>query len=81
LGNCPWRIAPPKAFSHDPSGCREAESMPLVRHTPMVLEMARRDLTNRVGRGHVCPGRPERGGRDRAGEAGCEVIGRILRRA
>ena len=31
--------------------------MPLVKHTPMVLEISRRDLTNRVGRDHVWPAR------------------------
>ncbi len=33
---------------------RETEAMPLVKHTPTVLEIGSRDLTNRVGRGPVC---------------------------
>jgi hypothetical protein len=48
LGDCPWRVAPPKAPFRYPSGCKETESMPLVKHTPMVLAMSRRDWTNRV---------------------------------
>jgi hypothetical protein len=46
-GHCPWRIGP-KASFHDLSGCRETESMPLVKHIPMVLEISRHDLTDRV---------------------------------
>jgi hypothetical protein len=46
-GDCPWRVGP-KASFHDLSRCRETESMPLVKHTPIVLEISRHDLINRV---------------------------------
>ena len=32
---------------------RETEDIPLVKRTPMVLEMGYYDFTNRVSRGHV----------------------------
>jgi hypothetical protein len=35
---------------------RETEYIPLVKLTPMVLEIDHRDLPNSVGRGHVCTG-------------------------
>jgi hypothetical protein len=34
---------------------RETEDIPLVKLTPMVLEMGHRDFTNRVSRDTICP--------------------------
>jgi hypothetical protein len=33
---------------------RETEYIPLVKRSPMALEIDRRELTDRVGHGHVC---------------------------
>src|SRR5262245_4337262 len=38
------------------SKARETEPMSLVTRTHLALEIGHRDLTNRVGLGHVCPG-------------------------
>jgi hypothetical protein len=43
-----------RAYKQRPKA-RETKSMPLVTRTLLALEIDRRDLTNRVSRGHVCP--------------------------
>jgi hypothetical protein len=39
---------------------RDTAYIPLVTRTPLALEVDRRDLTNRVGPGHVCGGWPNK---------------------
>ena len=43
-----------KAVWHMTSEVREAEYILLLKLIHIALEINRRDLTNRVGRGHVC---------------------------